>query len=84
MNISNVLDIILKKCITWPLQHCFKGPKHSFLFCSPNLRSLSMKLAHDIFFYSLTFKERKKRVTNISNVLDIILKNCMTWPFKQC
>jgi len=31
-NISNVLDIILKKCRTWALNHCWKGPNHSFFY----------------------------------------------------
>ena len=75
MDISNVLDIILKKYRIWTLKLCCKGPNHSFfLFCSHILRWLSMELVHDIFFILWRLNYKKKCVMDISNVLDIILK----------
>ena len=44
-----------------------------------------MELVHDIYFLdSLTFKLRKKCFMDITNVLDIILKTCITWSLKHC
>ena len=77
IDISNVLDIILKKYRTWELKLCCKGPNRRFFsFCSPISSWLSMKLVHDIFFWILwRLKYRKKCVTDIYNVLEIIKKN---------
>jgi len=57
----NVLEIIYINCITWQLNHRFKGPNHNFLYFSLNLRSLPAKLMHNIFspgFIDLKTKEK--------------------------
>ena len=87
MDIRYVLDIIFKKCKTWTLKLCYKAPNHRFLFLI--LFSNFEVVVHEtcawyIFLDSLTFKIWKKYVTDISNVLDIILKKCRTWTLKLC
>ena len=42
-----------------------------------------MELVHDIFFYYLKFKHRKKCVTDISILFYIILEKCITWTLKH-
>ena len=83
-NIINVLDIILKKCRTWTLKHSCKGPNDSFfdfvlLFWDGCLWNWCMIY----FFLFFAFKLWKKFVTNIINMLDIILKKCRAWTLKH-
>ena len=85
-NNYNILMIMLKNWITWQLNHCFKGTNHSFfIYFSLNLSSLPMKLVHDIFSLGLIhMKTKEKCFIDICNVLQIILKNCITRPLKNC
>ena len=54
-----------------------------FRFCTPILRWYSMERLYDIFFYSFTINIRKKCVTNIINVFDIISKKIETWELNH-
>jgi len=56
-----------------------------FSYLTLNLRSLSMLMLHDIFIFGFfDVKTKEECVRDNYNVLEIILKNGITWKLNNC